>query len=104
MITLESADEDSANQAKPSNLKVLAGILSANDLSLVFKQSSDTLSIYNSIKDISGVFTLYSPTYTANEDSLIGVWFANYNNGVLAQGLTLPTLPLGWSYEGWSFR
>lgn len=101
MVTLELADEDSAGEARPSNLKVLGGLLAANDLSLGFKKPTDTLAIYNSIHTISGSFTLYSPTYTANTDSLIGVWFANYNNGNLEAGLTLPELPVGWSYEGW---
>ncbi len=101
MVTLEPAEEDSAADAKPSNLKVLGGILAANNLTLGFKQASDTLSIYSSIKNISGSFTLYSPTYTANTDSLIGVWFANYSNGNLTQGLSLSNIPGSWSYEGW---
>ncbi|RJP65703.1 MAG: hypothetical protein C4539_12770 [Ignavibacteriales bacterium] len=101
IVTLEPADEDSAAETKPSNLKVLGGVLVANDLTLGFKQVSDTLSIYNSIKNISGSFTLYSPTYTANTDSLIGVWFANYSNGVLSEGLSLAKVSGSWSYEGW---
>ena len=52
----------------------------------------------------SGNFILATPTdgagTPANERS--GIWFLDLSSGTPAQGLTLPTLPDGWKYEGWA--
>ena len=32
----------------------------------------------------------------------MGVWFLDNSSGAPAVGLTLPTLPDGWIYEGWA--
>jgi hypothetical protein len=47
----------------------------------------------------AGAFHLATPTTSATDDELRGVWFAAVGGG--SGLLTLPGLPSGWVYEGW---
>lgn len=51
----------------------------------------------------TGTFILSTPTNgldSTDEDS--GVWFINRTAGPRGRGLTVPNLPSGWTYEGWT--
>jgi hypothetical protein len=51
---------------------------------------------------IDGKYILATPTNGSMTDELSGVWFLDLTSGTPDVGLTLPTLPAGWKYEGWS--
>ena len=51
---------------------------------------------------IDGKYILATPTNGPNTDELSGIWFLDLTGGSPAVGLTLPTLPAGWKYEGWT--
>lgn len=81
----------------PAATKLLAGD---------FSGTSATVSSKNMLGDFgtaAGKYILATPTdgnNTTNEES--GVWFLDNSSGTPATGLTLPTLPDGWKYEGWA--
>lgn len=75
----------------PSDTKILSGSFVGN---------SAQLNINTQIGDLSsaeGRFSLSTPTDGVDGNDEFGVWFEV--NG--EAGLTLPTLPDGWKYEGW---
>ncbi len=49
-----------------------------------------------------GYYLLATPTTATMDDEDSGIWFINNMSGMPKAGLTLPTLPNGWIYEGWS--
>jgi len=51
---------------------------------------------------IDGKYILATPTNGDNTDELSGIWFLDLSSGSPEVGLTLPTLPDGWKYEGWA--
>ena len=55
----------------------------------------------NSFTAATGKFILAAPTTTATTDDKSGVWFLDASSGTAVAGLSLPTLPTGWKYEGW---
>jgi len=48
---------------------------------------------------LAGSFHLATPTTTSSADETQGVWFAA--PGGASASLTLPALPVGWTYQGW---
>jgi len=50
----------------------------------------------------TGSFILATPTDAAMDDENSGIWFLSLASGAPAPGLSLPTLPGGWAYEGWA--
>lgn len=102
VVTVEKPKEDSATVSgvklpKPSASKLIAGTVSANDVSL---SSDASLGLNCDLTIATGKLTLFTPT-DANQNTKNGVWFVEYTNGVLSEGLTLPALPSGWKYQGW---
>ena len=90
-----SIEPENDSDPAPAATKILAGD---------FSGSSAELSIAN-IGDFSnaeGKYILATPTngMPTNENS--GIWFLNLSTGSPEVGLTLPTLPDGWKYEGWT--
>jgi hypothetical protein len=51
---------------------------------------------------IDGKYILATPTNGPMTDELSGIWFLDLSSGSPEVGLTLPTLPAGWKYEGWA--
>jgi hypothetical protein len=47
----------------------------------------------------AGKFFLATPTNPGTDDQ--GIWWINPSSGSMQAGLSLPTLPAGWVYEGW---
>ena len=50
----------------------------------------------------AGNYFVATPTSAATDDDYSGLWFIDVSTGAPTQGLTLPTLPAGWVYEGWA--
>lgn len=82
----------------PSNTKILAGDFSGNSGNL---SVGHTAAIGDDFSTAIGSFVLNTPTTSALNDELGGVWFMDPTTGPGAS-LGLPTLPAGWIYEGWA--
>ncbi len=55
----------------------------------------------NDFMSAAGKYILATPTDGAETNEKSGIWFLSLASGSPAVGLTLPTLPAGWKYEGW---
>ncbi|WP_442845482.1 anti-sigma factor [Leeuwenhoekiella sp. H156] len=78
-----------------SNTVILSGNFNGNSADLSIEGS------LGSFSNASGVFTLWTPTDNNVNNNQNGVWFLRPNGGNPQAGLSLPTLPSGWVYEGW---
>ncbi len=79
----------------PSSTHILAGAINSNtaDLSV-----GDPAVFGDDFMSSTGYYLLATPTDDDTMDERSGLWFINMG----APGLNVPTLPLGWSYEGWA--
>ncbi len=94
ILTVEpSPDPDPA----PTAVHILAGDFSAKSASLSVAHGA---ALGNSFSNAAGKYILATPTNGDNNDEKSGVWFLNLPGP--SAGLTLPTLPTGWVYEGWA--
>ncbi len=82
----------------PATTKVLGGALSNGSSSLT---ASHPAALGNDFSSAAGKFILATPTTATDDDEFSGVWFIDLSSGSPAAGLSLPTLPAGWEYEGW---
>ncbi|MFD2567536.1 anti-sigma factor [Pseudotenacibaculum haliotis] len=93
VLTIEpTVDPDPA----PADTKMLRGTFSGNSAAV-------STEIVGDFSNASGTFFLRTPTDetgTNNGNDEYGVWFGIPGMPPTA-GLTLPTLPAGWAYEGW---
>lgn len=95
VLTIEPfPDSDPA----PSKVHILAGDFSGSGASLSVGHGAALGSDFTSA---TGRYILATPTNGDNNDELSGVWWLDPAAGPAA-GLTLPTLPEGWAYEGWA--
>jgi hypothetical protein len=96
ILTIEpEPDPDTA----PSNVHLIAGDFSSNTASL---SVSDAAAFNTDFSGAAGDFILATPTNGASSNENSGIWFLDISSGSPAVGLTLPTLPAGWKYEGWA--
>lgn len=96
ILTVEpSPDSDPA----PSAVHILAGDFSDDNASLTVSHGA---ALGTDFTEATGNYILATPTdgMDNNEDS--GVWFLDNSSGSPEAGLSLPTLPEGWVYEGWA--
>ncbi|MEX2282842.1 MAG: hypothetical protein WEE89_10210 [Gemmatimonadota bacterium] len=96
VITIEPTGD---TDAIPATTKILAGNLTAGSATLGISAPE---ALNNSFATAAGRFILATPTDGMNNNELSGVWFLDLVGGNPATGLTLPTLPSGWEYEGWA--
>lgn len=93
VLTIEpTVDPDPA----PADTKMLQGTFSGNSATV-------STGIVGDFSNAAGTFFLRTPTDetgTNNGNDQYGVWFGVPGMPPTA-GLTLPTLPAGWAYEGW---
>ncbi len=78
----------------PSNTKILVGDFSGNTATM----GSGTVGDFS---NAAGKYILATPTNGAMTNENSGIWFLDPTSGSPVAGLTLPTLPNGWKYEGW---
>lgn len=95
ILTIEKAVGD---VPEPSDVHILAGDFSGNSGTLSIDHGA---ALGNNFSTASGKYILATPTNGANNDENSGVWFLDLSSGSPAVGLSLPTLPAGWKYEGW---
>ncbi len=94
VITIEPAGNTS-----PSMTHFLGGSLANGAASLTV---GDPTALGNNFATAAGKYVLAAPTGTASTPQKSGVWFIDLAGGSPAVGLSLPTLPAGWKYEGWA--
>ena len=83
----------------PSSVHILGGSFSNYDAQLSVAHPA---ALGNDFSGIEGKYILATPTNGSNTNELSGLWFLDISSGSPMQGLTLPTLPAGWKYEGWA--
>lgn len=81
----------------PAATKILAGDFSGNSASI-------STAIVGDFLDASGKYILATPTNGMSTNENSGIWFLDLPGSMPPplKGLTLPTLPDGWIYEGWA--
>lgn len=95
VLTIEpSGDTD----ALPSDTHILAGDVSGSSATLI---AADGAALGADFTTATGKFILATPTDGAMNNENSGIWFLSVETGSPAVGLSLPTLPAGWAYEGW---
>jgi hypothetical protein len=98
VITIEpSGDTD----AVPADTHYLAGPVAGGAAALTVK---DAKALGSDFLSAAGKFVLATPTDGMSNNENSGIWFLELAGSPAAPavGLTLPTLPAGWKYEGWA--
>ncbi|MFV1884856.1 MAG: hypothetical protein ACMZ7B_10235 [Balneola sp.] len=94
ILTIEpSGDTDDI----PAETHHLAGNISNGSSTLSFAHSA---SLGNNFSSASGSYILATPSDDDNTNENSGIWFLDPSGP--SAGLSLPTLPAGWRYEGWA--
>ena len=83
----------------PANTHILSGNVTSSSAML---SVSGAASFGNDFSTVMGTYILATPTNGSNTNENSGIWFLDLSSGSPALGLTLPTLPAGWMYEGWA--
>ncbi len=92
VLSIEPANDD---DPAPSKTKILAGDFSG-------KMANVNSNIVGDFSSASGKYILATPTDGSGNNELSGVWFLDISVAPAVAGLSLPTLPDGWKYEGWA--
>ena len=87
------------NNAAPSDVHVLAGDFSGNSAALSISHAA---ALGTDFATSMGNYILATPTNGAMTNEKSGIWFLDLSSGSPMTGLTLPDLPNGWIYEGWT--
>jgi hypothetical protein len=95
VLTIEPEPDQSED---PSDVHFIAGNFSNN---LAALSVSDGAALNDDFSGASGNFILATPTNGASTNENSGIWFIDISSGTPSVGLTLPSLPTGWKYEGW---
>lgn len=96
VITIEPTGD---TDAIPTATHIVAGTVSNGTAPLTVGAS---LALGNNFSSAAGSYILATPTNGSNNNELSGIWFLSLATGSPTVGLTLPTLPAGWVYEGWA--
>jgi len=81
----------------PSNVHIVAGNIVEGKTTAI---TNHPAALGTDFADAEGKFILATPT-NGNATPTQGIWFLDNSTGEMTAGLTLPTLPAGWKYEGW---
>ena len=95
VLTIEPATGDAPG---PTDVHILGGDFSGNSSQLSISHGA---ALGDDFSTAMGNFILATPTNGPETDENSGVWFLDLSSGMPDTGLTLPTLPAGWKYEGW---
>jgi hypothetical protein len=91
-----SIEPENDSDPAPAATKILAGDFSGSSAELTIAPVGD-------FSNAAGKYILATPTNGADTDENSGIWFLDLSNGAPpTAGLTLPELPDGWKYEGWT--
>ncbi|KPK63154.1 hypothetical protein AMJ83_08160 [candidate division WOR_3 bacterium SM23_42] len=96
VISIEPAGD---TDAIPSDTKFLAGDVVGDDADLTV---AATQALGDDFTTSTGKVILATPTNGSGTNELSGIWFLDLGSGSPEVGLSLPTLPTGWKYEGWA--
>jgi len=96
ILTIEPAVGDDPD---PSAVHILAGDFNGNTGQLSIGHGA---ALGNDFTSASGSYILATPTDGAMNNENSGIWFLDLSSGSPSVGLSLPTLPAGWKYEGWA--
>ena len=96
VITIEPTGD---TDALPAPTHYLAGAVVSGSATLTVGASQ---ALGNDFNAATGKFVLATPTTATTTDEKSGLWFIDLSSGNPAAGLSLPTLPAGWKYEGWA--
>jgi hypothetical protein len=83
----------------PSDTKFLGGDVVGDDADLTV---AATQALGDDFTASTGKVILATPTNGSGTNELSGIWFLDLGSGSPEVGLSLPTLPTGWKYEGWA--
>lgn len=95
VLTIEPVPD---NDAGPSDVHLLAGDFSSSSAGLTVGHGAALGSDFSSS---AGKYILATPTNGSDTNENSGIWFLDPSGASAVAGLTLPTLPAGWKYEGW---
>lgn len=96
VLTIEPLPDPTTD---PSSVHIIAGDFSGNSASLSIGHGS---ALGNNFSSSAGNYILATPTDGADNNENSGIWFLDVTSGAPMAGLSLPTLPSGWKYEGWA--
>ncbi len=96
VLTIEPAGD---TDALPADTHIAAGSVSNQFATLSVGHAA---ALGSDFAGAAGDYILATPTNGADNDENSGIWFLSLASGAPATGLTLPTLPAGWKYEGWA--
>lgn len=105
VLTIEPANETGAALSSPSDTKILAADFSGDFADLTV---SDSAALGTDFSTAAGKYIINAPTDNASpRRDEAGVWWLQFSGGTVGSGtasagLTIPTLPSGWKYEGWA--
>lgn len=94
VLTIEPKPD---NDPAPSAVHILAGDFSGSNGSLTVSHAS---ALGTDFTSAAGQYILATPTDGMNNNESSGVWWLDPAGP--SSTLTLPTLPIGWKYEGWA--
>ena len=83
----------------PTATHILAGTFSSNTATI---STADAKALGTNFGVSAGKYILATPTDGPANNEKSGIWFIDISSGAPMKGLTLPTLPSGWEYEGWA--
>jgi hypothetical protein len=81
----------------PSAVHIIAGDLADGRTTAITNHEAALATDFSSVE---GRFVLATPS-NGNVTPTQGIWFLDNSSGMTVAGLTLPSLPAGWKYEGW---
>lgn len=96
VLTIEPVPD---NSSMPSDVHILAGDFGTSSASLSVGHGA---ALGDDFSSAAGKYILATPTDGPETNENSGIWFLDLVNATPAVGLTLPTLPAGWKYEGWT--
>ena len=96
VLTIEP-DQDT--DPTPSKVHVLAGDFISNSAEVSIEHSA---ALGTNFSTAAGNYILATPTNGMNTNENSGVWWLDNSTAIKEAGLTLPSLPEGWEYEGWA--
>lgn len=96
VLTIEPFPD--ANPA-PTDTHILSGSFSGSSANITI---NDSKALGTNFSTSVGKYILATPTNGNGNNEKSGIWFLDLGTGSPMKGLTLPTLPAGWAYEGWA--